>query len=419
MTVHRRLAFVVALTAVGAVAPAVAAPATAALATPARAPATPTRAPASLRPACPPAAFGYERCLVLFRPQFSVNRAIAAGMTGAAATPRGWGPRQLERAYKLPVNRRSQQTVAVSIAFDTPRLAHYLAVYRKHYGLPACTVTNGCFRKVNQHGKASPLPPSGVGSGWDLEATLDVSMISAACPHCKILVVEANDPSFANLAVTENTAARLGAQVISNSYGIRENGFAQHFAKAYRHPGHVITASSGDFGFTAASFPANLTSVTAVGGTVLHRANNRRGWAEHVWNIAFAGAGGSGCSAYVAKPAWQHDHACAGRTVADVAAVAWNIPIFNKHYGGWVTVGGTSVSAPLVAGIYALAGNASTIRPGYEFRHARALFDITRGNNAFFVPQPKVVCGNSYLCVATDGYDAPTGVGTPDGTGAF
>ena len=96
--------------------------------------------------------------------------------------------------------------------------------------------------------------------------------------------------------------------------------------------------------------------------------------------------GGSGCSAYVAKPSWQHDRACPGRTVADVAAVASNIPIFNKVCGGWVTVGGTSVAAPLVAGIYGLAGNAASIRPGYEYRHAAALFDITRGNNACFVP---------------------------------
>src|SRR5262245_13421152 len=134
MTVHRRLALAVALASVVAVAPAAAAQATAAQAT--AAPATPGGAPATLQPACAPAQFGYERCLVLFRPQFSVNRAIAAGVTGAAATPQGWGPRQLERAYKLPVKRHSHQIVAVSIAFDTPQLAHYLAVYRAHYGLP-------------------------------------------------------------------------------------------------------------------------------------------------------------------------------------------------------------------------------------------------------------------------------------------
>ncbi len=374
---------------------------------------------ATLRPACPVAPFGQERCFVLFARQTSVNRAIAARMTGMAARPKGWGARQLERAYKLPVNRRSHATVAVSIAFDTPNLAGYLAVYRKQFGLPPCTVRSGCFRKVNQKGKARPLPMSGVRSGWDLEATLDVSMISAACPHCKILVVEGNTPEISDLAKTEDTAARLGARVISNSYGARESGFALKFAKAYDHPGHVIAVSSGDFGFTAAAFPADSRNVTAVGGTVLSRVAGRRGWSEKVWNVGFAGAGGSGCSAYTAKPSWQHDHACPGRTVADVAAVAWNIPIYNKIWGGWVTVGGTSVSAPLVAGIYGLAGNASSIRPGYEYRHAAALFDVAHGNNAWFDPQPKVVCGDSYLCVARKGYDAPTGLGTPDGIGAF
>src|SRR5262245_41399535 len=191
---------------------------------------------ATLRPACPAAPFGQARCFVLYAPQKSVNRAIAAGVTGAASRPKGWGAGQIEQAYNLPVNRRSHATVAVSIAFDTPKLARYLAVYRKHFGLPPCTAASGCFRKVNQKGKASPLPPSGARSGWDLEATLDVSMISTACPHCKILVVEAKSPTFGNLAKTENAAARLGAQVISNSYGARESGFSLKFARAYRHP---------------------------------------------------------------------------------------------------------------------------------------------------------------------------------------
>jgi Subtilase family len=379
----------------------------------------PASSSAHLRHACPAAPFKQERCLVLYAPQRSVNHAIAAGETGAAARPKGWGARQLESAYKLPVSRTSHATVAVSIAFDTPHLARYLAVYRKQFGLPPCTARSGCFRKVNQKGKARPLPPSGVRTGWDLEVTLDVSMISAACPHCQILVVEANSPLVSDLAKTDNTAARLGAQVISNSYGTRENGFALKFAKAYHHPGHVITVSSGDFGYTAAAFPADLRSVTAVGGTVLSRVKGRRGWSEKVWNSFFSGAGGSGCSAYTAKPSWQHDRACPGRTVADVAAVASNIPIYNKVWGGWVTVAGTSVSAPLIAGIYGLAGNASSISPGYEYRHASAFFDVSHGNNAWFIERPKAVCGNSYLCVARKGYDAPTGLGTPDGTGAF
>jgi hypothetical protein len=375
---------------------------------------------AGLRPACPQARAGYFACFVMYRPQARANRAIAAGIAGRASRPAGLTPEQIQAAYRLPVSRHSHQTVAVSIAFDTPHLAKYLATYRQYFGLSPCTVKSGCLRKVNQHGNSNPkrLPPSGAGSGWDLEATLDVSMISVACPHCKIVVVEAKDPSLANLARTDDTAAALGAQVISNSYGTRENGFALAFSRAYHHPGHTIVVASGDLGYAAANFPADLPTVTAAGGTMLARAPNNRGWQERVWFDPLNGAGGSGCSAYIAKPAWQHDRHCPGRTVADVAAVAANIPIYNKDYGGWVTVGGTSVAAPLIAGIYGLAGNASTIRHGYAYTHRRDLFDITRGANALIVPS-RLACGNDYLCVARKGYDAPTGLGTPNGLGAF
>jgi subtilase family serine protease len=309
--------------------------------------------------------------------------------------------------------------VAVSIAFHTNHLAQYLAKYRREFGLPPCTVASGCFRQVNEKGHAKPLAPAAVHSGWDLEVTLDVSMISTACPSCKILVVEAKNTSFNSLAQTDKTAARLGAQVISNSYGGRENGFALADAKAYDHPGHTVVVSSGDFGYSAANFPADLGTVTAVGGTVLKRAHTKRGWTERTWrNLDEFGAGSSGCSAYVRKPSWQHDNRCPGRTVADVSAVADNIPIFNRAYGGWITVGGTSVAAPLVAGIYGLAGNASTIPLGYAYSHRKFLHDVTRGNNTLF-ETPKQGCGDDYLCVAKKGYDAPTGLGSPNGIGAF
>lgn len=380
--------------------------------------ATPARGGAALRAACPRAPAGDERCFALFAPQLAVNAAIAARVRGAASEPAGLSPADIAAAYKLPVRRNPDQTVAVVEAYRTPDLAANLAVYRSHYGLGACKESTGCLRVVNEKGNAEPLPASAVPSGWDIETMLDVSMVSAACPHCKILVVEARNESIANLAAAENTAARLGAQVISNSYGTQESGFSQVYAGDYDHPGHVIVVSNGDLGFTAANFPANLTTVTAVGGTELAKAHNARGWTEQVWNN-FAGAGGSGCSAYVAKPAWQHDPHCAMRTVGDVAAVAWDIPIYEKLQGGWLTVGGTSVSAPVIAGVYALAGNASTVPLGYAYAHAGSLFDITKGNNDWFNGAGGATCGYDYLCVAKKGYDAPTGMGTPDGTGGF
>jgi subtilase family serine protease len=371
-----------------------------------------------MRAACPPARPGYLRCFALYEPQAPVNAAIGAGTTGSASRPRGLSAQDIESAYQLPVSRNPHQTVAVVDAYRTPDLGRYLDAYRAEYRLGACIQAGGCLQIVNQAGKSSPLPASGVGSGWDVETSLDVSMVSAGCPHCRILVVEARTPSYADFAAAEDTAARRGAQVISNSYGAGETGYELPYVGAYEHPGHTIVASAGDEGFTAAQFPADLSDVTAVGGTVLRRAPGTRGWDERLWDTP-AGAGGSGCSAYVAKPSWQHDPHCPMRTVADVSAVAWDVPVYDKAEGGWLTVGGTSIAAPLIAAIYGLAGNAATIAPGYEYRHARRLFDIIRGNNDWINGTHGSTCGYDYLCVAKKGYDAPSGLGTPDGTGAF
>lgn len=378
-----------------------------------------------LRTACPEARPGYAHCFTLYASQIRVNEALAARAAGervpaSAVTPAGWGATALESAYKLPVSRKTHQTVAVVDAFSTPHLATDLGVYRKQYGLPACTAASGCLRIVNQEGKTSPLPRPDPAQ-WGVEETLDVAMVSAACPHCRILVVEAKSASFGNLATAEDTAASMGATVISNSYGAREDGFTQTYHRAYNHPGHVIVASSGDFGFGAANFPANLATVTAVGGTELAKAANARGWTETVWADG-SDASGSGCSAYTAKPSWQHDLHCPGRTVADVSAVASNVAIYDssipKTLGGpWLTVSGTSAASPLIAGVYGLAGNAATLAPGAEYAHPGALYDVTTGNNVAFPFGG--TCGKDYLCNAKKGYDAPTGLGTPDGIGDF
>jgi hypothetical protein len=362
---------------------------------------------------------GHVNCYLVYSPQTAAVRGAAAGFGPAArlGAPVGWGAADIEKAYKLPVSHVGG-TVAVVEMFDTPKLASYLNAYRKQYGLPPCTTANGCFRKVNEYGQPTPLPPNGTNTNWDLEATLDVDMVSAACPKCHILVVEAKPVSWADFANAENTAARLGAVAISNSYGTRESGQVQTYADAYHHPGHAIVVASGDYGFIAASFPANLATVTAAGGTELSTAHNGRGYSERVWNDP-SGASGSGCSAYVAKPAWQHDNHCPDRTVTDVSAVATNIAVYEPTYGGWLLVGGTSAASPLIAGVYALAGNATTVSPGYEYAHPGAFFDVTAGNNAWASGSSSAACGGDYLCVAKPGYDAPTGLGTPNSTTAF
>jgi hypothetical protein len=133
-----------------------------------------------------------------------------------------------------------------------------------------------------------------------------------------------------------------------------------------------------------------------------------------VWSGA-----GSGCSAYITKPTWQLDTGCARRTVADVSAIAdpnTGVAVYDSYAyrgsKGWMVFGGTSVSAPIIAGVYVLAGNTGSINYGsYSYSHLSSLNDVTSGSNGS--------CGSSYLCTATAGYDGPTGNGTPNGTGAF
>ncbi|MEV6441414.1 S8 family serine peptidase [Amycolatopsis sp. NPDC051716] len=352
------------------------------------------------RAACPEQP-GLLHCLTTYTP----------GAARSAGGPAGWGADDLAAAYRLPASAEPDTVVGISIAFDAPDLEADLAAYRAQYGLPPCTTANGCFRKVNQQGAATPLPANNF--GWAMESTLDVSMVSAACPSCRILVVEGNSPGFADLAETADTAVRLGAKVVSNSYGARENGAALAYASHYQHPGVTVVASSGDRGFTAASYPAVLASTIAVGGTSLARdPDSARGWAEWAWPY-----GGSGCSAYIAKPKWQQDTHCGKRTVADVSAAAEDIAIHYTDADGWTRASGTSASAPFIAGLIGRSGHAGAIGPADVYAKAASFTDITTGHNDPAGAGKK--CGGDYLCVAGPGYDAPTGVGVPDGLAGF
>ncbi|MGI8682305.1 MAG: S53 family peptidase [Mycobacteriales bacterium] len=352
---------------------------------------------------CAVATHGYAACSALVR----VN---AKGQPAVTSSPSGYGPADLQSAYALPsATAGSGQTIAIVDAYNDPSAEADLGVYRSQYGLSSCTTANGCFSKVDQNG-GTAYPRND--SGWSQEISLDVDMASAICPNCKILLVEATTPSFANLGAAVNTAARLGAQAISNSYGGSDASDA-NYGQYYNHPGHAITVSSGDNGY-GVEYPASSQYVTAVGGTHLIRASGTRGWAETAWSGA-----GSGCSAYNAKPSWQTDGGCAKRTVADVSAVAdpaTGVAVYDSYASkgtkGWLVFGGTSVSAPIIAGVYALAGNGSAVNYGsYPYSHTASLFDVVGGSNGS--------CSTAYLCNAVTGFDGPTGLGTPNGTGAF
>jgi subtilase family serine protease len=348
---------------------------------------------------CPgPAAAGTARC-------HSEIVTDASGRPLATGGPAGYGPADLQSAYAFPsATNGAGKTVAIVDAYDDPTAASDLSVYRSTFGLPACGT--GCFRKVDQNGGTSYPRANG---GWAQEISLDLDMASAVCPNCNILLVEASSNSFANLAKAVDTAAALGATSISNSYGGSEYSNEVTDQSHYNHAN--VTVSSGDGGY-GVEFPASSQYVTAVGGTKLVKSATTRGWTETAWTGA-----GSGCSAYMPKPSWQTDTGCARRTVADVAAVAdpnTGVAVYDttRYQGasGWLVFGGTSVAAPIVASTYALAGN-SVSNGSYPYAHRTSLWDIASGSNGS--------CSGSYLCTAVGGYDGPTGLGTPNGTGAF
>ncbi|HET9154654.1 MAG TPA: S8 family serine peptidase [Solirubrobacterales bacterium] len=369
---------------------------------------------ASQRPVCPgPVAAGQALCS---------SRVVTDGQGAPQATtaPKGYGPAQFHGAYGLPSSAATSQTIAIVDAYDDPNIANDLNTYSSQFGLPLCNSANPCFQKVNQSGSASgPFPRTD--GGWSLEIALDVEVAHAICPNCKILLVEASSSSLGNLSAAVRTAANLGATEISNSYGGSEfsSELSETYAAPYNQPGIAVTVSSGDNGYGSFGFPAALSSVITVGGTTLNLGAANSYGSESVWSGA-----GSGCSLYVTAPSWQSFlSACAGkRGSADVAAdadPATGAAVYDsvKYQGrsGWMQVGGTSLSSPLIAGVYALAGGLPAGSTGASALYGHlgdgtVLHDVTSGGN-----------GNcsTIMCKGAAGYDGPTGVGTPLGVGAF
>lgn len=371
---------------------------------------------------CGPVPAGVARCHAHIvtdqtgRPLF--NRFVHNVMERTAVSnvvPAGWGPMALNLRYDLsvsasyPVGVGSSKTiVAVVDAFGYPNAEADLQVYRNTYHLPTCTTANGCFTKYNQHGEKGNYPVANV--NWSQETGLDLDMVSAMCPHCKIILIEAANASPMNLALSVRRAGVLGAHVISNSYGGAEAD-TEIANQYYNQPSVAITASTGDDGYAAGpAFPATSQYVTAVGGTSL-TFSPATGFSEKAW-----AKGGSGCSGVYPKPTWQASITlCTRRMEADVSAVAdpaTGVAVYvpeNATTSGWAVFGGTSVAAPLVAGVYGANGGAVT--RGSLYGAGLKFWDVTAGSNG--------TCGGAYFCTAGKGYDGPTGLGTPTGTAGF
>jgi Subtilase family len=468
----------------------------------------------TVRGVCPPPALGQASCLALrLLPRTAQARAHTHPLTpsaaGASTTPSpaagdfGLRPRDIHSAYQLPNSASTAQTIAVVDAYNDPTAAGDLNAYDKEFGLGECTSENGCFRQVNQEGEAGnpPFPTSAQelqqaaegspeeaeeaeeAEGWSVEISLDVEVARATCQSCKIVLVESDSTSDADLDQAEQTAVALGADEVSNSWGgpecIEAGAFRECIedSSAFEHPGVVITASAGDDGYLGwdgsqpgfAEYPASSPHVVAVGGTRL-LLNGAGAWSdESVWNDGGEkegvkdgyGAGGGGCSVQFTAPPWQQSVAdwstvgCSNRrAVSDVSADADPYTGFAVHDSSsaceeevepglvlhWCMIGGTSLSSPLIASVFALAGGAHGVeypaRTLYENELASpaSLHDVTIGSNGkchrpfdegtgqsgcTIGEQAAASCSSQTRCLARAGYDGPTGVGTPDGIEAF
>jgi len=345
--------------------------------------------------------------------------------------PSGFSPSELRAAYAVPATGGSTQTIAIVIPGDDPNAESDLAEYRSHYGLPPCTEKNGCFRKRDENG-GTEYPPASEKAA--VEISIDLDMASAACPECHLLLVEAEDKVL-SLMKAEDRAVLLGATVVSNSWGYKDDETSAGMNSHFEHAGVPITAASGDFGHNnyldkemsgAPSYPAAAPSVIAVGGTKLTKAaSTPRGWKDNVWAKS-----GGGCSIEQAKPAWQEDIGCENRLTNDVAVVAEGVTAYSTYgkSNGWQIAGGTSVGAPFVAGIFAHASKAVREEPSEALYFDLAesvgtVLDVTPQEGLNNTNYPGHSCSYSYECNAVagedgesfEGYDGPTGVGIPQG----
>ncbi len=449
---------------------------------------TPKTRYARIRRVCPPPRPGRATCFALARIPVATN--VAAATAGAAPYVPGDGasesgpaggltPAQLSSAYEYaPTEGGTGQTVAIVDAFDDPKIEADLGEFDKKYKLSECTTANGCFKKTGQTGSTTELPKADK-EGWSLEISLDVETVHGVCPKCKILLVEANEPTDADLAAAVNEAVKLGATEVSNSYGGPEEAADE---AAYNHPGVVITASAGDGGYydwdvvsegyaapERPETPASLPTVVAVGGTSLKLNENGTRNSESVWNDSGRpsheaefkqySATGGGCSTLFTASSWQQNvpgwtnTACGSKRLDnDISAVADPYTGFDVYDSyncgktcekggigkGWVTIGGTSLSSPLISSLYGLAGGGGGV--GYpaatlygHLGQATSLYDVTEGGNGYCdgeAPGPcgepevnellgNVDCQGTLACDAVTGFDGPSGVGAPKGLGAF
>ena len=336
----------------------------------------------------------------------SAASATVAAPLSARSKDGGYTPSDLASLYQIPSGLKPDATVGIVDVGSDPNTEAQMAYFRRSFGLPACTSASGCFREVGADG-SKRLPD--LDSDWVTEIAIDVQAVSAICPTCHILLVDAPSAGVLDLARATATATRLGARYVSLSFGSSATFSAAAVDDAYyAEPDVTYVAAAGDGGHSqGALFPASAPNVVAAGGTSVRLVNGT--WQQSAWS-----GSGSGCSTQQASELQSgapFGAACDGkRVVSDLSALADpDTGMLIYRGGSWWSAGGTSLAAPILTALYALAGNHTAPMSIYGAR--AALTDVTSGSNGR--------CAPVSLCTAGPGWDGPTGLGTPAGLGAL
>ncbi len=277
--------------------------------------------------------------------------------------------------------------------------------FASQFGLPVPNITEVC--------ATGGTCPSNDGTGWDLETALDVQYAHAMAPNAQIYVVEFSSDPIGDGAETKAAAlvAKAGGGEVSNSwtYNGGESSGEKGDDKYFTTKTVVYFGSAGDGGL-GPLYPSISPNVVSAGGTTVLRNGNGGFTSESCWS----GSGG-GISRYESRPSYQtviKKLVGSKRGTPDIAADASpnsGAAVYSTTYAhGWIQVGGTSLSSPLLAGItnaaagFAASTHAELTKVYKEYGNAtqyKKLFrDITTGSNG----KP-----------ATKGWDQCTGVGSP------
>ena len=343
------------------------------------------------------------------------NHLILATTTRGVG-PQGFTPSGLDTAYNVPPN-GGAGAIALVDAFNYPTALNDFNVFSNQFSLPAesssdvTASSNAVFRVVY----ATGVKPVDDG-GWAQESALDTQWAHAMAPHAKIYLVEAASASLDDLAHAANVAKALpGVKQVVMSFGATETAceFAT-FDKFFLQNGVTFYSAAGDDAGNQ-DYPGESKNVVCCGGTTLNVNSNGTWASETAWNGTACGV-----SQFEPRPLFQNVvFSLVGkfRGACDIAAdgdPATGVSVFDSTIfggvSGWQVFGGTSSSAPILAGIAntALEAHASSQAQNTVF------YSEIGGSNLH-----DVTSGSSGGLNAGAGWDFPTGVGSPNGIGGF